>query len=158
MYLDTALFISGFCSLMTFGMLAYVLKIRQETQGIIYMLMICGYLYAYLLGLDQYREMRYQKALDSQQQYSQCAEFVRQVQFNRGRKRFSETAYQFKTDQSQFIEFNGGLQALNHIPQIAQLQQGQRYCLHYAADIKDWNSRWMITTLYADQQNAWMPH
>ena len=79
MYLDTALFIAGFCSLMTFGLLAYVLKIRQETQGIIYMLMICVYWYAYWFGLDQYREMRYQQALDSQQQHSQCAEFVRQV-------------------------------------------------------------------------------
>lgn len=150
MYLDTALFVIAFCSLIVFGLLAYVLKIKHETQGIMVMMMFFGYLYAYLFGLNQYREMRYQKALDSHQQQSQCAKFIRHVQFNHGRKGSYETAYQFQTGQSQFIEFNGGLPALNHVPQITQLKQNQRYCLRYAADITDWNGRWMITALQAE--------
>jgi hypothetical protein len=150
MYLSTALFVTGFSCLIAFGLLAYVFNIKQQTQGIIFMLMICVYLYTYLFGLDQYRESHYQKALDSQQQFSQCAEFVRQIQFNRGRKNSYETAYQFKTDQSAFIEFNGDLPTLKHVPQLTQLQQGQRYCLRYTADIKDWNGRWMITALQAE--------
>ena len=158
MYLDTALFAIAFCGLIVFGLLTYVLKIRQETQGIMVILIIAGYLYAYLFGLNQYREMRYQKALDSHQQQSQCAEFIRLVKFNWGRKGQHETAVQFRTDEYQFIEFNADPPALKHLPQMAQLQHSKRYCFRYAGDIKDWNGRWMMTALQADQQNTSMPH
>lgn len=86
MYLDTALFLAGLGSLLLFGLVAYGLKISQNTQSMIILLMICGFMYMYLFGLDQYLESNYQKALDTPQQTTTCAVFVRQIQFNISRK------------------------------------------------------------------------
>jgi hypothetical protein len=115
MYLDTALLIAGFGSLLLFGLIAYGLKISQNTQSMIILLMICSFMYMYLFGLDRYRESNYQKALDAPQQISTCAVFVRQIQFNISRKQQSETAFQFKTAHSEFLEFNGDPIAFQHI-------------------------------------------
>ncbi|WP_018573015.1 hypothetical protein [Acinetobacter bouvetii] len=41
---------------------------------------------------------------------------------------------------------------------MAQLQHSKRYCFRSAGEIKDWNGRWMMTALQADQQDASMPH
>ena len=148
MYLDTALFLAGLASLLLFGLVAYGLKISQNTQSMIILLMICGFMYMYLFGLDRYRESNYQKALDTPQQTSTCAVFVRQIQFNISRKQQSETAFQFKTTHSEFLEFNGDLIAFQHIPQLQYLQSGHSYCFRYASDIHDWNGRLILTELH----------
>lgn len=158
MYLDQLIFLIGLCSLLAMWPVFALLKPNYRTQAIIILWLICSYFYVYLFGLNQYREMRYQKALDSHQQQSQCAEFIRLVKFNWGRKSSHETAVQFRMDEYQFIEFNADPPALKHLPQMAQLQHSKRYCFRYAGDIKDWNGRWMMTALQADQQNTSMPH
>lgn len=147
MYLDTALFMTGLASLLLFGLLAYFFKINQNTQTKIILLMIFGFMYIYLVGLDLYRESNYQKALDAPQQNSACAVFVRQIHFNISRKQRFETAFQFKTAQSQFIEFNGDPIAFKHIAQLQHLQIGQQYCFSYATYIYDWNGRFILTEL-----------
>ena len=148
MYLDTALFITSFGSLILFGLVAYGLKMSQNTQSIIILVMICGFMYMYLFGLDLYRESNYQKALDTPLQNYTCAIFVRQIHFNIGRKQQYETAFQFKTPNSKFLEFNGDPIAFKHIAQMQTLQAGQTYCFHYASQIHDWNGRFILTELH----------
>ncbi|BCU66123.1 hypothetical protein F941_00212 [Acinetobacter bouvetii DSM 14964 = CIP 107468] len=68
MYLDQLIFLIGLCSLLAMWPVSVLLKLNSRTQAIIILLLICSYFYVYLFGLNQYGEMRYQKALDSHQQ------------------------------------------------------------------------------------------
>lgn len=97
MYLDTALFLFGFSSLIIFGLLAYIFKISQSVQTVAILLMIFAFMYLYLFGLDTYRTSNYKKAMNTPQQNSNCGTFIQQIKFNIGRKQNFETAFQFKT-------------------------------------------------------------
>ncbi|CAM4161126.1 DUF3592 domain-containing protein [Acinetobacter pragensis] len=147
MYLDKFIFLIGLCSLLAMWPIFALLKPNTRTQAIILILLICSYFYVYLVGLDQYRNALYQKALDAPQQEKQCAVFTQYIKFNLGRRNSHETALQFKTSASEFLEFNGDRTAFQHINQLAHLNLGQTYCFEYASEIKDWNGRFMLTKL-----------
>lgn len=105
------------------------------------------FLFTYLFGLNHYRTFKYQSVLAPAQQNAQYAVFTRSIIFNKTRKKSSEMAFQFKTENYTLIEFNGDEPTLQHLPQLSQLQVVEYYCFHYAADVKDWNDHFILTEI-----------
>lgn len=107
-------------------------------------LMIFGIIHQY--GIDFYKLRMHQKAFEATSQQQRCGAYQGQIIL----KRFNnahEIAYQFKTSDHQFIEFNGDALTQRYYPLLTQVKKGDRLCFGYAAHVQDWNGRYYLTQL-----------
>lgn len=146
MYIETALFFSGLGCLLILVLFTYLFKFSEQISGGLALIILVVFTCLYLFGIDHYKARLFDKALASEQQ-QQCGQFIQQIRFNYTRKKNFDSAYLFKLQHSQFIEFSGDTPILKHLPELEYLEPNQDYCFHYSRHVKDWNGRWILTEL-----------
>lgn len=146
MYIGTALFLVALGSILLIGLVGKFLNFNQQSSTALILGIIFIALWSYLFGIDRYKIYIFEKALTAEQHH-QCGAFVETIYFNRSKKNQYETAYLFKLEHSQFIQFSGDAPVIAHLPELKYLDIGRAYCFRYATHVKDWNGRFILTAL-----------
>ena len=140
------LFIAIPTLLFIFLMLKLCFKLQQKTIERIILLISLPLIIGYIGNVYYYGLSMHKRALQSTSQINGCGWLEQKISFNYHKGR-SEQAYKVRTENWQFIEFNGDPIAFKHIAQLQHLQIGQQYCFSYATYIYDWNGRFILTEL-----------
>ena len=140
------LFIAIPTLLFIFLMLKLCFKLQQKSIERIILLISLPLIIGYIGNVYYYGLSMHKRALQSTSQINGCGWLEQKISFNYHKGR-SEQAYKVRTENWQFIEFNGDTKSHERLPLLNQLKLRDAVCFRYAQNVQDQYKRYLLTDL-----------